>query len=110
VAWKSVTETDETKVKIQRASSRRPGSRVRSAFGATESTRRRQNDTSVEQQTHHVGIDLHRCYSVTVRRDGDGGTLDTVHIDNDPVALVAELVGAGDRSEVTPIACTGRPT
>jgi hypothetical protein len=40
----------------------------------------------VEQPTQYVGIDLHRRRSVIVRRDADGETLDTVRIDNDPVA------------------------
>jgi hypothetical protein len=54
----------------------------------------------VEQTTQYVGIDLHRRCSVIVRRDGDGKTLDSVRIDNDPVALAAELVKAGEHPEV----------
>jgi transposase len=54
----------------------------------------------VEQQRQYVGIDLHRRRSVIVRRSGDGETLDTVRIDNDPLALAAELAKAGEHPEV----------
>jgi transposase len=54
----------------------------------------------VEQPTQYVGIDLHRRRSVIVRRSRDGETLDTVRIDNDPVALAAELAKAGEHPEV----------
>jgi hypothetical protein len=54
----------------------------------------------VEQQTQYVGIDLHRRRSVIVQRNGAGETLDTVRIDNDPVALAAELAKAGEHPEV----------
>jgi transposase len=54
----------------------------------------------VEQQTQYVGIDLHRRRSVIVRRNQAGETLDTVRIDNDPVALAAELAKAGEHPEV----------
>jgi transposase len=54
----------------------------------------------VESQTQYVGIDLHRRRSVIVRRNQAGETLDTVRIDNDPVALAAELTKAGEHPEV----------
>ncbi len=54
----------------------------------------------MEQQTEYVGIDLHRRRSVIVRRYQAGETLDTVRIDNDPVALAAELAKAGEHPEV----------
>jgi transposase len=54
----------------------------------------------VEQQQQYVGIDLHRRRSVIVRRNEAGQTLDTVRIDNDPVALAAELAKAGEHPEV----------
>jgi len=54
----------------------------------------------VEQQQQYVGIDLHRRRSVIVRRTESGETLDTVRIDNDPVALAAELAKAGEHPEV----------
>jgi transposase len=54
----------------------------------------------VEQQPQYVGIDLHRRRSVIVRRNQAGETLDTVRIDNDPVALAAELAKAGEHPEV----------
>jgi transposase len=54
----------------------------------------------VEQQQQYVGIDLHRRRSVIVRRNEAGETLDTVRIDNDPVALAAELGKAGEHPEV----------
>jgi hypothetical protein len=67
----------------------------------------------VEQQTQYVGIDLHRRRSVIVRRTDAGETLDTVRIDNDPVALAQELAKAGEHPEVILEACyggTGPPT
>jgi transposase len=54
----------------------------------------------VEQQTQYVGIDLHRRRSVIVRRNKAGQTLETVRIDNDPLALAAELAKAGEQPEV----------
>ena len=54
----------------------------------------------MEQQTQYVGIDLHRRRSMIVRRNQAGETLDTVRIDNDPVALAGELAKAGEHPEV----------
>ena len=54
----------------------------------------------MEQQQQYVGIDLHRRRSVIVRRNALGETLDTVRIDNDPVALAAEVAKAGPHPEV----------
>lgn len=54
----------------------------------------------MEPQRQYVGIDLHRRRSVIVRRTADGQTLDTVRIDNDPVALAAEMAKAGEHPEV----------
>ena len=54
----------------------------------------------MEQQQQYVGIDLHRRRSVIVRRNEAGETLETVRIDNDPVALAAELAKAGEHPEV----------
>jgi transposase len=54
----------------------------------------------VNQQTQYVGIDLHRRRSVIVRRNEAGETLETVRIDNDAVALAAELAKAGEHPEV----------
>jgi transposase len=48
----------------------------------------------------YVGIDLHRRRSVIVPMTGEGEVLDTVRIDNDPVALSRELSKAGPDSEV----------
>jgi transposase len=47
----------------------------------------------VERQ--YVGIDLRRRRSVIVRMDEAGERLQTVRIDNDPVALGVALAGAG---------------
>lgn len=49
----------------------------------------------MEQGKQYVGIDLHRHRSVIVRRNEASETLDTVRIDNDPVALSAEVAKAG---------------
>ena len=54
----------------------------------------------MEQVQQYVGIDLHRRRSVIVRRTQSGETLDTVRIDNDPVALATELAKAGEHPEV----------
>jgi hypothetical protein len=43
------------------------------------------------EHPEYVGIDLHRRRSVIVRRSPEGETLETVHIDNDPVALSLEI-------------------
>src|SRR4029453_7424914 len=48
----------------------------------------------------YVGIDLHRRRSVTARMTGEGEVLETVRIDNDPVALSLELAKAGPDPEV----------
>jgi transposase len=47
-----------------------------------------------------VGIDLHRHRSVIVRMDEGGQRLDTVRIDNDPMALSLEIAKAGEAPEV----------
>jgi transposase len=54
----------------------------------------------VEQNQQYVGIDLHRRRSVIVRRNEKGETLETVRIDNDPVALSTEVTKAGPHPEV----------
>jgi hypothetical protein len=52
----------------------------------------------VSQQ--YVGIDLHRRRSVIVRTDVHGEVLREVRIENDPLALAAEIAKAGPASEV----------
>ncbi|HWM98030.1 MAG TPA: IS110 family transposase [Streptosporangiaceae bacterium] len=47
-----------------------------------------------------VGIDLHRRRSVIVRMTEAGGRLETVRIDNDPLALGLEIAKAGEAPEV----------
>jgi transposase len=47
-----------------------------------------------------VGIDLHRRRSVIVRMTETGEQLETVRIDNDPVALGLEIAKAGEAPEV----------
>lgn len=54
----------------------------------------------MEQGKQYVGIDLHRRRSVIVRRNESGETIDTVRIDNDPIALSAEVAKAGPQPEV----------
>src|SRR6266487_1379828 len=48
----------------------------------------------------YVGIDLHRRRSVIVRMTPQGEVLETIRIDNDPVALSLELAKAGPDPEV----------
>ena len=47
-----------------------------------------------------VGIDLHRRRSVIVRMTEAGEKLQTVRIDNDPVALGLEMAKAGENPDV----------
>ncbi|HZA32891.1 MAG TPA: hypothetical protein VE462_15390 [Propionibacteriaceae bacterium] len=51
-------------------------------------------------ERQYVGIDLHRRRSVIVRMDESGERLQTVRIDNDPVALGLALAEAGPDPEV----------
>jgi hypothetical protein len=99
VATRNATKTD-AKPKTPRESSRRPGPSAQSTLGVSTPTRRRRKEIPVEQQQQYVGIDLHRRRSVIVRRNEGGETLETVRIDNDPVALAAELAKAGEHPEV----------
>ena len=48
----------------------------------------------------YVGIDLHRRRSVIVRQTEQGELLESVRIDNDPVALSLEIAKAGTDPEV----------
>jgi transposase len=48
----------------------------------------------------YVGIDLHRRRSVIVRMTGGGEVLETVRVDNDPVALSLQIGKAGSDPEV----------
>src|SRR5664280_2075827 len=100
VPTKSVAKSSGSKPKTQRESSRRPEPGVRSTLGVTKPNRKRQKETPVEQEQQYVGIDLHRRRSVIVRRNDAGETLETVRIDNDPVALATELAKAGEHPEV----------
>jgi len=60
----------------------------------------------VEEQ-RYVGIDFHRRRSVIVHKDAAGEILETVHLDNDPVAFARELEKAGEHPEVVLEACYG---
>jgi hypothetical protein len=48
----------------------------------------------------YVGIDLHRRRSVIVRKDASGKLLESVQIDNDPIALAEVVTRAGEAPEV----------
>ena len=52
------------------------------------------------QERQYVGIDLHRRRSVIVRMTPEGEKLETVRIENDPVAFSLELAKAGPDPEV----------
>ncbi len=54
-----------------------------------------------------VGIDLHRHRTVIVRQDADGNQLAVRRINNDPLALVAEIGLAGEQPEVVLEATNG---
>jgi transposase len=47
-----------------------------------------------------VGIDLHRCRSVIVRMAENGDRLGSTRIDNDAMALAAEIAKAGEHPQV----------
>ena len=51
-------------------------------------------------ERQYVGIDLHRRRSVIVRKDADGEVLGTARIDNEPLALAAEIAKAGADADV----------
>src|SRR5215210_5054994 len=91
----------------RRSSSRRREPSATSTLGVSKPTRRRRKETPVEEQREYVGIDLHRRRSVIVRMDGEGTVLDTVRIENDPIALAAELAKAGPVPEVAMEATLG---
>jgi transposase len=55
----------------------------------------------------YVGIDLHRRRTVIVRTDESGQRLGMARIENDPVALAAEVAKAGPDAEVVLEACYG---
>ncbi|HEX8770783.1 MAG TPA: IS110 family transposase [Acidimicrobiales bacterium] len=61
----------------------------------------------MEQQRQYVGIDLHRRRTVIVRTATDGTVLETVRIENDPIALAAEIAKAGPEPEVAMEATLG---
>ena len=67
-------------------------------LGASSTNPRDEGGPNVERQ--YVGIDLHRRRSVIVRMTPEGEALETVRIDNDPVALALELAKAGPDPEV----------
>lgn len=67
-------------------------------LGASHSVPDDKGGPNVERQ--YVGIDLHRRRSVIVRMTPDGEVLETVHIENDPVAFSLELAKAGPDPEV----------
>jgi transposase len=51
-------------------------------------------------EKEYVGIDLHRRRSVIVRKDASGKLLESVQIDNDPIALAEVVTRAGEEPEV----------
>jgi transposase len=55
-------------------------------------------ETPVERE--YVGVDLHRRRSVLVRKNAAGEPVETVQIDNDPVALAEVIARAGEAPEV----------
>ena len=56
--------------------------------------------SDVTSSRQWVGVDLHLHRSVICRIDGQGRQVDCVRIDNDPTALVAEVVKAGRAAPV----------
>src|SRR4051812_31902429 len=72
----------------------------RDARGAHVKRRRRPHMSAEYDGRQIVGIDLHRRRSVIVRMDEAGQRLDTVRIDNDPLALAAQIAKAGENPQV----------
>src|SRR3954470_464264 len=72
----------------------------RDARGAHVRRRRRPHMDAEYDGRQIVGIDLHRRRSVIVRMTEAGEKLDTVRIDNDPVALGLEIARAGADPQV----------
>ena len=68
--------------------SERTNTRGRQTHGTS-----RKGGSAVERQ--YVGIDLHGRRSVIVRKDEDGEKLNTVRVENDPVALALVLAEVG---------------
>ncbi len=58
-------------------------------------------------ERQYVGIDLYRRRSVIVRKGADGNVLGTARIDNEPLALAAEIAKAGADAEVVVEAAYG---
>src|ERR1043165_9387447 len=69
-------------------------------LGVPSPSRRRRRRNPVPQQRQYVGIDLHRRRRVLVRMTPEGEKLETVRIENDPVALSLEMAKAGPDPEV----------
>jgi len=59
------------------------------------------------EQRQYVGIDLHRRRSVVVRMTAEGEVVGVGRIDNDPLALLAEVAKAGPDARVVLEACYG---
>src|SRR5918994_1433431 len=87
------------------ASGAKAKKKVLPASGSSERTNTRGRSTKTSRrggpmERQYVGIDLHRRRSVIVRMDESGERLQTVRIDNDPVALGLALAEAGPDPEV----------
>jgi transposase len=82
---------------VSGASVRREGpSEAKLGVSTPKSSRRKK----VPVEAEYVGVDLHRRRSVIVRKDAAGGLIETVHIDNDPLALAEVIARAGETPEV----------
>jgi len=51
-------------------------------------------------ESGYVGVDLHRCRSVIVRKTATGEPIETVRIDNDPLTLCEVVARSGEAPEV----------
>jgi hypothetical protein len=60
----------------------------------------RRKKVPVEAQPQYVGVDLHRRRSVIVRKNAAGEPIETVQIDNDPLALAEVVARPGECPEV----------
>ena len=69
-------------------------------LGVATPKRSRRKKVPVEAQPQYVGVDLHRRRSLIVRKDAAGKPIETVQIDNDPLALAEVVARSGECPEV----------
>ena len=82
--------------RVAGTSPRRSGSSV----GTLELAKATRPRKKVPVSREYVGIDLHRCRSVIVRKNADGELLSKTRIVNDPEEMIRAVAAAGPEPEV----------